>query len=277
MKKHVGLVRRTAVAAAGAAAMAMAATAMATAMSIATATGAAAAAALAGCGPKKTAGPVKPEGAAGDDYDPLARHDDGADDGLGIAGTFEGDLSPDEVQEVMRGAAFKVNDCFAAGKTRNRFEYGAVSLRVIVARDGAVRESVVEDSSLGDRETERCLAGLAAALRFPKPRGGEVQMVLPLSFMPAGARTGVVERDASLAEATAVRAAVEKACPAPGGTGYALTVYVGADGKALAAGFASSDVVDGTFADCAVTAATAPEVAWPKASGPADKVRLTLN
>jgi hypothetical protein len=270
MKRNVGLT--------GGARKAMVTlTVMVTAMAAAAAVAATATVAAAGCGPKKAATPAKPEGAAGDDYDPLARHDDGADDGLGIAGTFEGDLSPDEVQEVMRGAALKVNDCFAAGKTRNRFEYGAVSLRIIVARDGAVRESVVEDSSLGDRETERCLTGLAGALRFPKPRGGEVQMVLPLSFMPAGARGGVVERDASLAEAAAVRTAVEKACAAPGGTGYALTVYVGADGKALAAGFASSDVVDGVFADCAVIAATAPEVVWPKASGPAEKVRLTLN
>jgi hypothetical protein len=229
--------------------------------------------ALGGCGPKKTAGPVTAAPKADDD--PLARHDDGADDGLGITGVYEGDLSPDEVSETMRGAAPGVSACFGAGKARNPHLLGAVAIRVIVARDGHVREAAIEEADLGDRETERCLVDVAIGLKFPKPRGGEVQMVLPLSFTPASARGGLVERPPTPLEIAAVHEAVEKACKPAAGAGYLLTVYVTGAGKPVGAGFASLDIVDPLFADCATGAAVT--VTYGKAAGAADKIKIPGN
>ncbi len=230
-----------------------------------------AAAAVAGCGPKKTAGPPA-KGTAGDDWDPLARRDTGPDDGLGVTGLFEGDLDPSDVADVMRGAAGPVNGCFTAGKGRNPHLLGTLAIRVVVARDGRVREAVVEEADLGDRETERCLLDVALGLKFPEPRGGEVQMVLPLSFTPASARAGLVTRTATPLEVEALHAAIDKSCTKTAGSGYLVTVYVSAEGKPLGAGFASSDVVDPVFIDCVAAAATS--VTYGPPAGVADKIQI---
>ena len=50
---------------------------------------------------------------------------------------------------------------------------GHMKLSLRVARDGSTKWAFLRESTIGDRETERCVIDLAMAKTWPKPVGGE--------------------------------------------------------------------------------------------------------
>ncbi|APR88613.1 hypothetical protein A7982_13962 [Minicystis rosea] len=64
-----------------------------------------------------------------------------------------------------------------------------MTIRFVIGRDGAVSIIDVAGSDIPDAEVPRCVAKQFAALRFPAPEGGVVNVVYPIQFEPDMPRT----------------------------------------------------------------------------------------
>lgn len=87
-----------------------------------------------------------------------------------------GSIDQRAVEQTFDKLQSKLESCHKRG--RDRVEYLAGDLKVFlrIGKDGKVRYSFFEDSTLGDRETEKCILELFAATDWPKPQGGEAEV-----------------------------------------------------------------------------------------------------
>lgn len=93
---------------------------------------------------------------------------------------IDGERSEAEVQSAMREHFTALSHCFdlAVAHADRINPDGAVVVRGQVGADGAVRDTEVELSELGDAPTERCLAQEVAHWRLP-PGPGDTTLHLP--------------------------------------------------------------------------------------------------
>ncbi|MDF2696860.1 MAG: hypothetical protein K0S65_5243 [Labilithrix sp.] len=70
----------------------------------------------------------------------------------------------------------KLESCHKQGRDRVEYLSGDVKVFLRVGKDGRVRYSWFEESTLGDRDTEKCILDLFAATDWPKPVGGEAEV-----------------------------------------------------------------------------------------------------
>ena len=101
-----------------------------------------------------------------------------------------GSVDPAAVQQAFGALDDKFTQCQKQALGRVEVLSGSVKFSVRIGEDGAARWSYLEDSELGDRETEKCLLDVVNAARWPKPDGGDAEahygMELPLqSTRPA--------------------------------------------------------------------------------------------
>lgn len=120
--------------------------------------------------------------------------------------------------------------CHQAGRGRIEYLSGEVKLFTRVAADGSVRYGFFEDSSIGDRETEKCVLDTLRSAPWPKPVGGEGEVRNAMSWTPGSERqpsawTG--EKVTTALDHAANKAVKEKveACKA-GTSGFKITAYV---------------------------------------------------
>lgn len=135
--------------------------------------------------------------------------------------------------------------CHAQGRGRIEYLSGDVKLFTRVATDGSVRYGYLEDTSIGDRETEKCILDAMKTAPWPKPVGGEGEVRNQMSW------TGGDERPpapwtadkvtGALAKDTAAKAAVDQ-CTG-GATGFKITGYV-EPGEVEGKGDAAADKPD---------------------------------
>jgi hypothetical protein len=185
-----------------------------------------------------------------------------------------GSVDPEAVTRVFHGLEDRFAKCQQEGLERVEVLAGRVKFFVRIAGDGAARWAYLEDSELGDRETEKCLIAAALQARWPKPDGGEAEarysMDLPL-------QTTRPPNDWSSDKVTAVlakNAAALQACKG-GGASFRATMYVGPGGRVLAAGVATDSKSDDAKADC-VTAVLAKLRGLPSPGSWPAKVSFTL-
>jgi hypothetical protein len=136
-----------------------------------------------------------------------------------------------------------------------RYVGGAVTLRVRVARDGAVKSTAVH-SDLGAWAVEKCLIKLARGLRFGKPRGGEAEVELPFE-LPARSAAGEGDGDELAGKLRALARC--------GDAGDVLvTAYVGPGGRITTAGFSSEKPLPEGWGDCALGKARGLKLTDPR-------------
>jgi hypothetical protein len=171
-----------------------------------------------------------------------------------VEGTL-GTVDVAAVQLALEKSAAAVEGCYRQHAGSKRYVGGAVTLRVRVAKDGAVKSTAV-DSDLGAWEVEKCLIGVARGLRFGKPRGGEAEVTLPLEFPPRA------EAAAGDGDELAAQLGVLARC---GKTGeVTVTAYVGPGGKITTAGFSSQKPLPEGWGDCALGKARALRFSDPR-------------
>ena len=66
----------------------------------------------------------------------------------------------------------KLEGCHKQGRSRVEYLAGDVKVFLRIGKDGRVKYSFFEESTLGDRETEKCLLDLFAELRFSREARG---------------------------------------------------------------------------------------------------------
>ncbi len=95
-----------------------------------------------------------------------------------------GSIDEDATEGVFRRLELALQGCHRLGMRRLRYLGGDIQFFLRIAQDGAVRYAFLQESTLGDRETERCMLDLVARADWPKPRGGEAEVRKKLGFDP---------------------------------------------------------------------------------------------
>ena len=106
---------------------------------------------------------------------------------LGNALALDGDYDRELVRQVVRAHRAQLRFCYEDELTRHPELEGKIAARWVITGTGAVAESSVADSTLGDAEVERCLVERIRTWTFPRPKaGGEVVVTYPFLFKPNG-------------------------------------------------------------------------------------------
>ena len=139
-----------------------------------------------------------------------------------------GSIDQRKVEQTFAGlVSGALEGCHTKGRDRIEFLTGDVKVFLRIDGGGRMKYGYFEDSTLGDRETERCILGVFSAASWPKPEGGEAEV-----RRPGGAREPTAwpsdKVTAALVDAKDVHKAVEK-CKAGVKADFSVTAYVEMD------------------------------------------------
>jgi hypothetical protein len=164
-----------------------------------------------------------------------------------------GALDEGKVTQTFQGVLDDLKQCLSAGASRNEFEGGDIAFLVKVDTSGKVLHAHAERSTLGDRDTEKCMLKALRRQSWPRPQGGDIG-VARNSFgfdMPNDTRPPT-DWDADRVRETIAGLSGKLDKCKNGASGFTATVYVDPDGAATSAGIASSDDSGEDAADCLV-------------------------
>ncbi len=78
--------------------------------------------------------------------------------------------------------------CHKQGRDRVEYLTGDVKVFLRIEGNGRVKYGFFEDSTLGDRDTEKCIMGIFNGTTWPKPDGGEAEVRSGFGWGPGGER-----------------------------------------------------------------------------------------
>ncbi len=97
-----------------------------------------------------------------------------------------GSIDPDQVQKIWNRLRPDFDNCRKSGLERVEYLHGDAKVFLRVGPDGAAKWTFLEESNLGDRDTEKCLLGVITATSWPKPEGGDAEVRNSIGFDPEG-------------------------------------------------------------------------------------------
>jgi hypothetical protein len=125
-----------------------------------------------------------------------------------------------------------LENCHKQGRDRIELLTGDVKVFLRIDGNGKMKYGFFEESTLGDRETEKCILGVFSTASWPKPEGGEAEVRSGFGWGPGGEREPTSwpsdRVTMALVEAKAVRKDVDK-CKAGVKGDFTVTAYVEAD------------------------------------------------
>jgi hypothetical protein len=160
-----------------------------------------------------------------------------------------GTVDPDAVKAAFHKLDDAFGQCQQAGLQRVEVMAGSLKFFLRIGPDGSAKWAYLEESDLGDRDTEKCMLDAVMGARWPKPDGGgDAEARYGLELQAPG-------RPATDWNPDKVAAALGKAGNAldectSGTSGFKGTLYVGPGGKVLSAGVAVSSKDGAGKADC---------------------------
>jgi hypothetical protein len=161
-----------------------------------------------------------------------------------------GDVDPAAVTSAFKKLEDGFTDCQKRGLDRVEVLAGAVKFFVRIGGDGTAKWTYLEESEIGDRDTERCLLDVVMGARWPKPSGGDAEarytMELPLQSTRPPNDWGPDKVAAALGRQGD---AIDR-CKSGASGSFRATMYVGPGGKVLAAGVATSSKDGEERIDC---------------------------
>lgn len=203
---------------------------------------------LAGCGgsSETTETAARGEATAGDE-----RREE-RDDGSEITGLL-GTIRPDQVDNTLQPRMDSFMRCLAPRLSEVEFLGGDVRLAFRIHTDGTVAWVYPSQTTIGDRQAERCVLDVARRARFPRPHGGEAEFTWGFAFDPPDD-----VRPPTRWEATHIGPALLSGAPdlanRCGVRGVRVTAYVAPGGRVLAAGASAPDAEALDQVDCVVDA-----------------------
>jgi hypothetical protein len=175
-------------------------------------------------------------------------------DSFAVSG-LRGTLSEHEIKGALEPRLPKFLRCAQQRLGELEVLAGSITFAFHLATNGAVAGVSPTASSLGDRDTERCMLEVAKQTRFPPPHGGEADFTWPLELPPDASVRAPVELDSAAAKSalsakageTTAGEALHASC---GGGQVVVTAYVEPSGRVLAAGVAAPDLATASEFDC---------------------------
>jgi hypothetical protein len=187
-----------------------------------------------------------------------------------------GGMNEEQTDAVFKKALGGLEKCLNRGSERVEFLGGSVSFFIKVDTSGRVEHAHLEHSTLGDRETEKCMLGTLRSRSWPKPVGGEHGLARK-SFdfdAPSDVRPPL-EWDAEHIKKTLKKLSDKlEECKSGNSGTFEATTYVSAEGTVLAASVTPPDESGEAAVDCLVQ--TLQAASFPSPGSWAAKVTFSL-
>jgi len=171
-----------------------------------------------------------------------------------------GSIDEDDTNRTFNGLSSQFLDCQKQGMARVEFLAGDAKFFVRVGQDGAAKWAYLEDSTVGDRATEKCLLQVVSNAHWPKPVGGEAEVQKSISFDVGDARPAVAWTSDKVSSVLAKDGADAMQCKGKIRGVFKVTVYVEPGenkhkhGKVLSVGVAPPNKEGEQKSDCIVDA-----------------------
>jgi hypothetical protein len=165
-----------------------------------------------------------------------------------------GALDESKVDRVFTTAINALQACLDDGAKRVEFIGGSVGFFVEVDAHGRLSHAHMEQSSLGDRDTEKCMLDSLKNRSWPAPVGGQTGLAhKSFDFDPPNDVRPPTDWDAErVSETLADKAAEIRSCKKDAPGSYSATIYVRTNGTVLAAGVTPPDDRGEAAVDCLV-------------------------
>lgn len=189
--------------------------------------------------------------------------------GSGVSVSSEiGGLDEDKVNAAFESTLDSLQRCLQQGASRVEFIGGSASFFLKIDSSGKVDGSYLEKSTLGDRDTEKCMLDALRAKKWPKPVGGEHGLARKsFDFDPPNDVRAPADYDQDhLSKGLDKISGKLASCKESKGT-YEATIYLATDGSVLSAGVTPPDEQGEGGVDCLVStlkgAAFPSPGSWP--------------
>jgi hypothetical protein len=150
-----------------------------------------------------------------------------------------GSLDEGKVDATFNKLMPQFGGCLSQASSRVEFIGGHVKFFVRISLDGMAKWAYLSESTIGDRDAERCMLTAAKAARWPPPLEGEGQAQKAFDFDPSpDVRDAVPWGSDRIVKALSGARAKLGQCTRGAPGRYKATVYVQTDGTALSAGIA---------------------------------------
>jgi len=180
-----------------------------------------------------------------------------------------GGLNEEKVDKTFQRALSDFQRCLDDGAKRVEFLGGSVAFFLKIDAQGKVDHAHLEKSTIGDRDTEKCMLDSLRTRTWPKPVGG-VHGLARKSFdfdPPNDVRAPTSWDGDHVSDAVGKLSRKVSACKRGKSGAFEATVYVSTDGSVMAAGVTPPDEAGESDVDCLVAtlkAATLPSPgSWP--------------
>ena len=189
-----------------------------------------------------------------------------------------GSIDDRAVSNTFQDLGGQFEACQKSGLRHIAYLSGRVKFFMRVGEDGKTKWTYIEESNLGDFDTERCMLDILEGANWPKPIGGDATVERDLTFDPGEARQPADwPSDKVAASLGKHKKDIEKCVEPAGNAKFTVTAYVephGKEGKVAAVGVATSSKEGGAQVKCIVDAIKA--IKMPSPGGYAAKVEFGL-
>jgi hypothetical protein len=196
--------------------------------------------------------------------------------GSGVSVSSEiGGLNEEKVNAAFESSLDGLQRCLQQGASRVEFIGGSASFFLKIDSSGKVDGSYLEKSTLGDRDTEKCMLDALRAKKWPKPVGGEHGLARKsFDFDPPNDVRAPADYDQDhLGKGLDKISGKLASCKESKGS-YEATIYVATDGSVLSAGVTPPDEQGESSVDCLVS--TLKTASFPSPGSWPAKVTFTL-
>jgi hypothetical protein len=168
-----------------------------------------------------------------------------------------GTIDDKQAAKVVGQLTPTIQKCHTSNLKRVEFLGGDLKFYVRIGEDGHAKWVYFEDSSLGDREAEKCMLDVLSGAQWPKPEGGP-QAELRSSFgfdAPGDVRQPTFWNSDKIAATIGKHQKDLDKCTDGVKAKFTITAYVepaGKDGKVIAAGVSTSSQEGADKIDCLV-------------------------
>lgn len=159
-----------------------------------------------------------------------------------------GGLNEEAMNRAFQSLEPAVQACIAEGAARVKTLGGSVTLKLRIKRDGTARWAFMKNTSLGDRETEKCMLGAVRGKTWPEPLGGEGIAEKSFDLEPQSTPIPLDEKRSKLTLAQ-IRKDSWKCRKGVRGT-FTATVYVRTNGHVISVGITPPNEKGEAAADC---------------------------
>jgi len=161
-----------------------------------------------------------------------------------------GSVDPDAVKRAFGQLNDKFMDCQKRALDRLEVLAGNAKFFLRIGAGGTAKWAYLEESEIGDRDTEKCLVDVVVGASWPKPEAGDAEARYSMELPLQATRPPNTWRSDKVADALGKHGDSIDKCKAGANTVFRATMYVGPGGRVLSAGVAVSNKDSEEKADC---------------------------